>query len=93
MNEPEKVTYRCINTDTKEINSVTFQNIQKLFIENDITWRNKKKEFIYTVRTPTGRDQNEQITKKKNLIKALILTRSLEKIHFGYYKCEKFIEA
>ena len=68
MNEPEKVTYRYINTDTKKINSVTFQNIQKLFIENDITQRNKKqKEFIYTVRTPTERDQNEQITTTKKI--------------------------
>ena len=42
MNEPEKVTYGYINTEPKNINSVTFQNFQKLFIENDMTWRNKK---------------------------------------------------
>ena len=36
MNEPE-VTYRYINTETKKIDSITFQNFQKLFIENDMT--------------------------------------------------------
>ena len=41
MNESEKVTYRYINTDTKKIDSITFQNFQKLFIENDMTWRYK----------------------------------------------------
>ena len=64
MNEPEKVTYRYINTETKKIDSITFQNFQKLFIENDMTWRKKSNEFIYTVRTPTGRDRIEQITTK-----------------------------
>ena len=42
MNEPEKVTYGYINTEQKNINSITFQNFQKLFIENGMTWRNKK---------------------------------------------------
>ena len=55
MNEPEKVTYRYINTNTKKIDSITFQNFQKLFIENDMTWTNKNK-FIYTIRTSTERD-------------------------------------
>ena len=64
MNEPEKVTYRYINTDTKKIDSITFQNFQKLFIENDMSWRNKSNEFIYTIRTPTEKDQIEQITTK-----------------------------
>ena len=64
MNEPEKVTYRYINTETKKIDSIKFQNFQKLFIENDMTWRKKSNEFIYTVRTPTGRDRIEQITTK-----------------------------
>ena len=27
-------------------------------------WRNKNNEFIYTIRTPTKRDQIEQITTK-----------------------------
>ena len=64
MNEPEKVTYRYINTDTKKVDSITFQNFQKLFIENDMSWRNKSNEFIYTIRTPTEKDQIEQITTK-----------------------------
>ena len=42
MNEPEKVNYGYINTEPKKVNSITFQNFQKLFIENDLTWRNKK---------------------------------------------------
>ena len=46
MNEPEKVTYRYINTETKKIDSITFQNFQKLFIENDMTWTDKNNEFI-----------------------------------------------
>ena len=66
MNEPEKVTYRYINTETKKMDSITFQNFQKLFIENDMTWRKKNNEFIYTVRTPTGRDRIEQITTKNS---------------------------
>ena len=37
MNEPDKVTYRYINTDTKKVDSISFQNFQKLFIENDMT--------------------------------------------------------
>ena len=64
MKEPEKVTYRYITTDTKKIDLITFQNFQKLFTENDMTWRDKNNEFIYTVRTLTGRDQIEQIATK-----------------------------
>ena len=48
-NEPGKVTYRYIkyiNTDTKKIDSITFQNFQKFFIENDMRWR-KKKQRVY----------------------------------------------
>ena len=37
INEPDKVTYRYINTDTKKVDSISFQNFQKLFIENDMT--------------------------------------------------------
>ena len=47
----------------KKINSITFQNFQKLFIEIDMTWRNKN-EVTYIIRTPTGRDQIEQVTTK-----------------------------
>ena len=64
MNEPEKVTYRYINTETKKIDSITFQNFQKLFIENDMTWTNKNNESIYTIRTSTERDRIEQVTTK-----------------------------
>ena len=31
MNEPEKVTHRYKNTETKKIDSIEFQNFQKLF--------------------------------------------------------------
>ena len=65
IKEPRKVTYKHIKTDTKKMDSITFQNFQKLFIENDMTWRNKN-EFIYTVRTPTRRNRTEQITKNSN---------------------------
>ena len=64
MNEPEKVIYRYINTETKKTDSITFQNFQKLFTENDMTWGNKNNEFIYTVRTQAGRDQIKQVTTK-----------------------------
>ena len=37
INEPKKVLYRYINTGMKKIDSITFQNFQKLFIENDMT--------------------------------------------------------
>ena len=61
MNEPE-VTYRYINTETKKIDSITFQNFLRLFIENDMTWTNKNNKFIYTIRTPSERDRIEQVT-------------------------------
>ena len=64
MNGPEKVTYRYINTDTKKIDLITFQNFQKLFIENDMTWRNKNNEFLYAIRISTGKNWIEQITTK-----------------------------
>ena len=64
VNEPEKITYRYINTDTKELHLVTFQNFQKLFIENDMTWRNKNNEFIYAIRIPRERDRIDQISTK-----------------------------
>ena len=41
-----------------------FQNFQKLFIENDMTWTNKNNEFICTIRTPTERDWIERVTTK-----------------------------
>ena len=41
-----------------------FQNFQKLFLENDMTWTNKNNEFIYTVRTLTEKDRIEQIMRK-----------------------------
>ena len=62
MNEPEKVPYRYINTETKKIDSITFQNFLRLFIENDMTWTNKNNKFIYTIRTPSERDRIEQVT-------------------------------
>ena len=64
MNEPEKVTNRYINTETKNIDSITFQNFQKVFTENDMTWTNKNNKFIYTIRTSKERDGIEQVTTK-----------------------------
>ena len=64
INKPEKVTYRYINTDTKKLHLVTFQNFQELFIENDMTWRNKNNEFAYAIRIPTERDRIDQISTK-----------------------------
>ena len=46
MNELEKITYRYINADTKKIDSITFQLFQKLFIENDMKWRNKNNSLF-----------------------------------------------
>ena len=64
MNELEKVTYRYINTETKKIDSITFQNFQRFFIENGMTWTNKNNKFIYTIETPTERGRIEQVTTK-----------------------------
>ena len=61
MNEPEKVTYI---QKVYKIDSITFQNFPKLLKENDMTWRTENNTFIYTVRTPTGRDRIEQLTAK-----------------------------
>ena len=46
----------------KKIASITFQNFQKLFIENDMKWTNKNNELIYTIKTSTERDRIEQVT-------------------------------
>ena len=45
MNQ-KKVTQGYINTEIKIIDLITFQIFQKLFIENDMTWRNKNNKFI-----------------------------------------------
>ena len=45
MNQ-KKVTHGYINTEIKIIDLITFQIFQKLFIENDMTWRNKNNKFI-----------------------------------------------
>ena len=64
MNKSEKVTYRYINTETINIDSIKFQNSQKLLIENDMAWTNKINEFVYTVRNPTWKDRIENVTPK-----------------------------
>ena len=43
MNKSEKVTSGYINTETKKIDSITFQ---KLFKENDMTWNKTTSLFI-----------------------------------------------
>ena len=45
MNQ-KKVTHGYINTEIKITDLITFQIFQKLFIENDMTWRNKNNKFI-----------------------------------------------
>ena len=92
MNVLEKVTYRYINTETKKIDLITFQNIQKLFIENDITWTNKDNKFIYTSRTSTEKDRIEQVT-TKNFNQNDYLDKIDRENTFGYCKGEKFIVA
>ena len=66
LKEPEKVTYRYINTETKKTDVITFQNFQKLFLENDMTWKYHKDKFIYTVRRlpAPNTNQSEQIITK-----------------------------
>lgn len=60
----EKTTYRCINWETKKINSISFQNFQKLFLENDMTRVDKKKEFIYTIMKSTGKNEIQRMLLK-----------------------------
>ena len=46
------------------MHSITFQNFQKLLIENDMAWTNKKNRFIYTIRTSAEIEQIEQAITK-----------------------------
>ena len=58
----EKNIYRYINTDTKKNGSISFQNFQKLLVENDLVWWDYK--FIYTIsEKPDKRDFEQVLTK------------------------------
>ena len=46
----EQFTYKYINTETKKIDPITFQNFQKLLFEKDMTQKDNKDELIYSVR-------------------------------------------
>ena len=92
MNKSEKVTYRYINTETINIDSIKFQNSQKLLIENDMAWTNKINEFVYTVRNPTWKDRIENVT-LKNFNQNAYLDQVVRENTFWYYKGKKSIEA
>ena len=64
LKEPEKTTYRYITRKQKKIDSITFKNFQKLFIQNDMTWADRKGEFIYTIKKLTKKDTIQQLLSK-----------------------------
>ena len=64
LKEPETTTYKCEDTETKKSDSITLQNFQKLFIKNDMTWVDKKEEFIYTIKKLTEKDTIQQLLSK-----------------------------
>ena len=61
LKEPETTTYKYEDTETKKTDSITLQNFQKLFIKNDMTWVDKKEEFIYTIKKLTEKDTIQQL--------------------------------
>ena len=68
INELEKVTYRCINPETKKIDSITFQNFQKLFFNIKMTWKDKKPS-LYTQSMRTLKERKFYKRQPKILIK------------------------
>ena len=66
-NTPEIVTYKYINTKTKQLDSILFQNFQKFYDEEKLTWKTPDNHFFFNVKKVTlnGRDNNYQIIKKK----------------------------
>ena len=56
---PKRKICRYINTDTKIINSISFQNFQKLLLEQNLAWSNN--EFIHTVSEKRGKKNIYQI--------------------------------
>ena len=88
INKVEKVTYRYINTETIKINSIKFQNSQKLLIENDMAWTNKINEFVYIVRNPTGKDRIKNVT-PKNFNQSTYLDQAIRENTFWVLQGEK----
>ena len=67
VNINETVTYKYTNTKTKQLDSISFQNFQKLYDENKLTWKTPDNHFVFDVKKITikDRDFNYQIIKKK----------------------------
>ena len=67
-NIPETVVYKYINTKTKQLHSISFQNFQNLYDEEKLTWKTLDMHFVFNMKkvTLSGRDDNYQIIKKKN---------------------------
>ena len=65
-NTSETMTYKYINAKTKQLNSISFQNFQKLFDEDKLTWKTLNNHFVFDVKKVTlnGRDCNYEIIKK-----------------------------
>ena len=66
-NIPETVVYKYINTKTKQLHSISFQNFQNLYDEEKLTWKTLDTHFVFNMKkvTLSGRDDNYQIIKKK----------------------------
>ena len=80
-NIPETVVYKYINTKTKQLHSISFQNFQNLYDEEKLTWKTLDKHFVFNMKkvTLSGRDDNYQIIKKnteKDFLYLLSLTNT-----------------
>ena len=49
-NAHETVTYKYINTKTKQLDSISLQNFQKLYDNKKLTWKTHDNHFIFHVK-------------------------------------------
>ena len=79
---PKTVTYKYINTKAKQLNSISFQNFQKLYDEDKLAWKTPDNHFVLDVKKVTlnNGDYNYKIIKKKfnkrDFLYVLLLTNT-----------------
>ena len=67
VNTSETVTYKYINTKTKQLDSISFQNFQKLYDDEKLNRKTPDNHFIFNFKklTINGRYSNYQIIQNK----------------------------
>ena len=79
---PKTVTYKYINTKAKQLNSISFQNFQKLYDEDKLAWKTPDNHSVFDVKKVTlnNRDYNYKIMKKnfnkRDFLYVLFLTNT-----------------